>query len=86
MIDPILAQARALRLLLAALESDEAGSIDGMSRVIGEADGCSDSLIEIILHLTDMLTQPINHSQRRDWIIYLSLRLTKLLDKLGAAT
>lgn len=86
MSDRVLAQSQALRLILASLEELHAPdqATDAITRILAEADGCHDSLIEIILVLSGMLAQKVDASRNRaDWVAYFELQLLRLLDQLG---
>lgn len=77
-------QARAFRMLLAHLQDDAAGSIDGVARVALEFDGDRGAALDVILVLLQMLTTEIDdHEGRGAWEVFLSARLAVLLDSLA---
>lgn len=80
-----LAEARATRLLLAALEDDDVLVTDAVTRILVEVDGCPDCTVGVILALLRMLADPISRSEHREhWVAHLQRRAAALLDELAA--
>jgi hypothetical protein len=85
MTDLTMASARALRLMLAALDDRAEWGIDAAAQVLLEVDACSGCRTDLILILVDLALAPIGCSQHRElWRQQLEAQLVEVLDTLGA--
>jgi hypothetical protein len=76
----VVAEIRALRLLLSALETDHAASADVTARTLAEFVDVGDELLDVALVLLEMIAGPILRSDLRDaWLEHLQRRLAILM-------
>lgn len=79
----VVAESRALQVVLCALQADEAGAVDAINRAVDPWEVCPHCSLDVVLALVNLVTVPINSSGHRDHLItHVEATLQMLLDEL----